>query len=270
MTEHSNDDACRVAVIIPARLASTRLPEKLLRQVAGRSILEHTFRQAIQSQVAQQVIIAVDHERLFEEVQRFGGQAVMTPADCASGTDRLAVVAEEFTDLDAFVNVQGDEPEIEPSLIDAVARRLVGDPSASMSTAVTPIRQESDYLDPNCVKAVLADDESAIYFSRSPLPHVRDGLSDADWAGDSTVAWQHIGIYAYRREFLTWFSKQPTSTLENLERLEQLRAIEAGHRIVVEKTETATLGIDTQSDLDAFAMRQSSGISDESSSSTIS
>lgn len=251
--------ALRIQIVIPARLASTRLPEKLLRIAGGKSILQHTYEQACRSRVADSVIVAVDHRRLADEVDAFGGRWLMTSPDCASGTDRIAEVASQMPEIDLFVNVQGDEPEIDPAVIDDVAQALVDDPDADLATAGTPIRDPQMLLDPACVKIVLAADRPgqgrAIYFSRAPVPHCRDGLTAERCAADPPWFWLHIGMYAYRREFLKWFSEQPPSRLEQSERLEQLRAIEAGKRIVVTRVEAAAPGIDTPADLEGFLRR---------------
>ncbi len=252
-------------IIIPARLASTRLPEKLLRQAGGKSILQHTHDAACASSVASGVIVAVDDQRIADEVDSFGGRWIMTAPDCPSGTDRIAQVASKLQDVDVFVNVQGDEPEISPAAIDRVAKVLVDNPTADMSTAGTPIRQVESLQDPSVVKIVMAlncqtevesDQQGrAVYFSRSIVPHVREGISKEILAAEPPTFWHHLGLYAYRREFLAWFAAQPPSHLEQSERLEQLRAIEAGKTILVARVASATPGIDTQADLDAFIAR---------------
>lgn len=252
-------------IVIPARLASSRLPEKLLRKVAGKSILQHTFEAASRSSVAAGIVVAVDDQRMADEVDSFGGRWIMTGATCASGTDRIAEVAETISDVEVFVNVQGDEPEIDPAVIDLVASTLLHDSTADMSTAGTPIRDRRVLEDPSCVKIVMAStNESqkkgagqgrAIYFSRAAVPLARDGLTESMLAAEPPIHWHHIGLYAYRREFLRWFAAQPPSLLEQTERLEQLRAIEAGKKILVVRVESATPGIDTIEDLQAFASR---------------
>jgi 3-deoxy-manno-octulosonate cytidylyltransferase (CMP-KDO synthetase) len=243
-------------IVIPARLASTRLPEKLLRCVAGKSILQHTYEAASRCQTTDRIIVAVDHQRLADEVDRFGGTWIMTSPHCASGTDRIAEVAAAMPNVEVFINVQGDEPEIKPSVIDLVATTLLADPTADMSTVGTPIRKERLLNEPSCVKIVMATGQGrAVYFSRSVVPFSRDGVNAALLAAEPPVYWHHVGLYAYRRDFLQWFAGQPPSLLEQTERLEQLRAIEAGKRILVARIESATPGIDTQADLDAFVAR---------------
>lgn len=245
----------RCQIVIPARLASTRLAEKLLRRVAGKSILQRTYEAACAATVAEGVIVAVDDAKLADEVDAFGGRWVMTRPDCASGTDRIAEVARELPDVDLFVNVQGDEPEIDPKTIDAVAQALIDDPEAEMSTAGTPIRDRSILEDPSCVKIVLAERGRAVYFSRAVVPHRRDGVTPEVLAGEPPLYWHHIGLYAYRRDFLSWFANQPPSRLEGAEKLEQLRAVEAGKPIVVTRIDSAAPGIDTMEDFVAFQRR---------------
>ncbi|TWU57404.1 3-deoxy-manno-octulosonate cytidylyltransferase [Rubripirellula reticaptiva] len=263
-------------IVIPARLASTRLPEKLLRKVSGKSVLQYTYEAALQSKLAKAVVIAVDDERMAREVDVFGGKWVMTRVDHASGTDRIAEVASQFPSVDVFVNVQGDEPEIDPETIDSVAKLLIDDQAADMATAGTPIRDLERLSSPSCVKIVMAGYESnggestrdqssenggqtgkgrAVYFSRAVVPHSRDASPESMLDAEPPIYWHHLGIYAYRREFLSWFAQQSPSVLEMTERLEQLRAIEAGKRILVARVESATAGIDTESDLQAFATR---------------
>jgi 3-deoxy-manno-octulosonate cytidylyltransferase (CMP-KDO synthetase) len=255
--------SARILIVIPARLASTRLAEKLLRQAAGKSILQRTFEAACRCSVTQDVVVAVDDQRLADEVDSFGGSWMMTSQACNSGTDRIAEVAAAMPEVDVFVNVQGDEPEIEAAVIDRVANALIKTPQADISTAGTPIREQSILEDPACVKIVMAQTSSvdsagqgrAIYFSRSAVPHCRDGVDETSLFAEPPLFWLHIGLYAYRREFLTWFAERPPSLLEETERLEQLRAIEAGKEIVVARVESAAPGIDTEADLAAFIGR---------------
>lgn len=249
----------KTLIVIPARLASTRLPEKLLRVVAGKTVLHHTFLAAKKSAIASEIVVAVDDDRVAAEVVRFGGRAIMTRIDHASGTDRIAEVTAAVADADVIVNVQGDEPEIDPATIDAVAKLLIDDPSADMATAGAPIRELEKLNSPSCVKIVMAGDQKgqgrAVYFSRAAVPFLRDSDPAAMLNSEPPIYWHHLGLYAYRREFLHWFASQPPSVLEQTERLEQLRAIESGKRILVTRVESATAGIDTEADLKAFAQR---------------
>ncbi|KAA1260283.1 3-deoxy-manno-octulosonate cytidylyltransferase [Rubripirellula obstinata] len=256
------EDYCQI--VIPARLASSRLPEKLLRHAGGKSVLQHTYEAACRASCTDDVIVAVDDDRLAEEVQRFGGKWIMTSVDCASGTDRIAEVAAALPGKDVFVNVQGDEPEIDPAVIDKVAARLIEDTTADLATAGVAIRDLSTLEDPSNVKIVMAgmDGSSsgrAVYFSRSVVPHVRGGITAESLASEPPIFWHHIGLYAYRRSFLQWFADQPVSLLETTEKLEQLRAVEAGKRIVVTQIQRGTPGIDTMEDLEAFRQRIDSG-----------
>lgn len=245
----------RCQIVIPARLASTRLSEKLLRTAGGKTILQHTYEAALRAEVADGVIVAVDDPRLAEEVERFGGQYRMTSPECASGTDRIAEVAAAAPQTEIFVNVQGDEPEIDPASIDRVAAMLGEHPEASIATVATPIRDRRQLEDPDCVKVVLGRQGRAIYFSRAAVPHPRGGITAELFAADPPLFWHHIGLYAYRREFLVWFAHQDVGPLEKTERLEQLRALEAGKEIVVAPVASAAPGIDTAEDFHAFARR---------------
>lgn len=244
-----------VHVVIPARLASSRLPEKLLLRAGDKSVLQHTYEAALRASRPRGVTVAVDDPRLAHEVDTFGGHALMTRPDCQSGTDRIAEVAARLPDVDVLVNVQGDEPEIDPAAIDLVAQLLEEDPTAEMATIASPIRQAEQLTDPSCVKVVLGAAGRAIYFSRSPVPHVREGLGEVTLQAEPPLFWHHLGLYAYRPRFLAWFAAQPPGLLEMAERLEQLRAVEAGKPIVVGRVEGAFPGIDTLADFEAFRRR---------------
>lgn len=246
----------RCILVIPARLASTRLPEKLLRQVGGKSVLQHTYEAACAATITNEVVLAVDDDRLADEVNSFGGRWIMTKPDCPSGTDRIAEVAKVIEDAQVFINVQGDEPEIDPATIDSVGQLLLDHPDADIATAGVPIRTQSQLDDPNCVKIAMAVEQGrAVYFSRAAIPFSRDGIDEQTLQSNPPLYWHHLGLYAYRREFLNWFSSQPPSRLEQTEKLEQLRAIEAGKTILVARATAATPGIDTEQDLQAFAQR---------------
>lgn len=242
-------------IVIPARLASTRLPEKLLLRAGGKSVLQHTYEAASRAACAAGVTVAVDDPRLAQEVDAFGGQAMMTNPQHPSGTDRIAEVAAMLPAADILINVQGDEPEIDPAAIDLVAGLLQNDPQAAMATVATPIRDASRLSDPSCVKVVIGRDGRALYFSRAAVPHVRDGVTPSVLAAEPPLFWHHVGLYAYRREFLQWFAAEPPGQLEQAEKLEQLRALQAGHPIVVGRVESAAAGIDTLADFEAFRSR---------------
>lgn len=241
-------------IVIPARLASTRLPEKLLLAETGMSVLEHTYRSCQKSRLLSGITVAVDDSKVFDSVVGFGGHAVMTDIHAQSGTDRIAEVARSLEDVDIFVNVQGDEPEIAGESIDKVFELLLSNPNASVATLATPIRTEENLNDPACVKVVCDHIGFAMYFSRSPIPHPRQW--DREMLDRSPPLFlQHIGIYAYRRDFLLGLGTLPPSDAENTEKLEQLRFLQAGHRIVVGIVPSSARGIDTRTDYDAFKAR---------------
>ena len=242
----------KTMIVIPARLASTRLPNKMLLAETGHPLIEHTYQAASRSRLADRVLVAADDQKIVQAVQAFGGNVRMTRVDHASGTDRLAEVAAEYLEYDLFVNVQGDEPEIEGSLIDAAIELLQQSPAADMSTVAVPIHDPQLLSDPACVKVVVARNSTAIYFSRSQIPFPRN-MTDVDLPD---VYLQHVGLYVYRRDFLLKFAQLPASKLERVESLEQLRALENGHKIVVSIAKMAAKGIDTADDYRAFVRRQ--------------
>ena len=243
-------------VVIPARYASARLPGKPLLDIGGRTMIQRVVEQAAASS-ADQVLVATDDERIAAAVYdprgRSSSIAAMTDADLPSGTDRVAVVARQqgWDDDTIVVNVQGDEPFVPPRLIDQVAGLLVRDPVADIATLATPIESLHDFLDPNVVKVVCAADGVALYFSRAPIPWSRDGA--AAGLGSQTVysgALRHVGLYAYRVGALKRIMAMVPSTYEQAEKLEQLRALQAGLRITVALcAEPPGPGIDTDADL---------------------
>lgn len=246
-------------LVIPARMASTRLPRKMLLRETGKSLIQHTYEAARGARLPADVIVATDHAELFEEVVRFGGRAVMTPVECPTGTDRVAEVARQLPDAEIIVNVQGDEPLVSGRSIDMAIELLRREPQASIATLATPIRSRAQLEDPACVKVVFDPRGRALYFSRSPIPHPRGPWDDA-WLNPAAPAFfQHVGLYAFRREFLLEFGSLPPSRLEQLERLEQLRALEAGRRIVVAVVAEHSFGIDTAEDYKAFVERWRNG-----------
>jgi 3-deoxy-manno-octulosonate cytidylyltransferase (CMP-KDO synthetase) len=244
----------KAEIVVPARLASTRLPEKLLLNETGMSVLEHTYRACLAATRPQGITVAVDHDLLYRLVGSFGGVAQMTDVNAQSGTDRVAEVAADRSDVDIFINVQGDEPEIAGSSIDLVYDLLANDSSADVATLATPIRTRSDLEDPACVKVVCGHDRSALYFSRSVIPHPRS-WDDALLRADPPHYLQHLGIYAYRRSFLMTLGSLPTSPIEQIEKLEQLRFLQAGRRMVVGIVPKSPRGIDTREDYEAFKER---------------
>lgn len=246
-------------IVIPARLASSRLPEKLLLSETGKSVLQHTFEAATKASRPSGITVAVDSQRLQQAVAGFGGQAFLTDPELPSGTDRVVEVARHKPQVDIFVNVQGDEPEIDPDAIDKVVGLLEQDPTIDVATLATPIRSWKQVNDPACVKVVCDCDGHALYFSRSPIPHIRDSgaaASGIEWFHQSPPAfWQHLGIYAYRRNFLLNLKNLPYSPLEQLEKLEQLRFLQAGCKIKVGQVPHATRGIDTPDYYREFVQR---------------
>ena len=244
----------RSTIVIPARLASTRLPRKLLLAETGRPLLQHTYEAASRAKKPSGIVVAADCEEIAAAVLSFGGRVVLTSPDCASGTDRVAEVAANMPDVDIFVNVQGDEPEISAAAIDLAAEMLEQDAAAMMSTLATPIRTREKLLDPACVKVVFNARKQALYFSRAPIPFART-WNDALLTAEPPVFYQHIGLYAYRREFLLELSRLPRAKIEEVESLEQLRVLDAGHSIAVGVIGEATVGIDTPEDYRAFVTR---------------
>ncbi len=246
--------------VIPARLNSTRLPRKLLLNASGKSLLEHTYLAARQSVRAARTIVATDHIEIANEVTQFGGQVMMTDPEAQSGTERVAEVARQLDDVDIFVNVQGDEPEIQPASIDLVVDVLIQNPAAVMSTICTPIRDVATWRNDSCVKVVLDHRQQALYFSRSPIPYPRDCQDPSElqqWLkADPPSCFHHVGLYAYRRQFLLEYPTLPASKLERIERLEQLRVLDANKTIQVGVVPLAMPGIDTIEDYRAFVKRQ--------------
>ena len=245
---------CTSRIVIPARLASTRLPQKLLLRETGKTLLQHTFEAASRARRPVGVTIAVDCQQLEAAVSAFGGEAVMTDESLPSGTDRVAAVAGQMPEVDVFINVQGDEPEISAEAIDQVAELLEMNPTASVATLAAPIRDRSRLDDPACVKVVRDNAGRAMYFSRSPIPHARSWDNEL-LNSDPPVFLQHIGIYAYRRDFLLRLKSLPPSPLEQIEKLEQLRFLQAGCGIMVGTIGHAPKGIDTPADYRAFVQR---------------
>ncbi|GAB4411817.1 MAG: 3-deoxy-manno-octulosonate cytidylyltransferase [Thermodesulfovibrionales bacterium] len=233
-----------VLVVIPARYDSTRFPGKPIAPLRGKPLIQHVYENAKGSTLADDVIVATDSETIFERVISFGGKAVMTSREHASGTDRVAEVARSM-DCDIIVNVQGDEPLIRPEMIDD-AIDILSDSRADIGTLVKRIEEQGEITDPNIAKVVFNRDNFALYFSRAPIPYHRDG-----WKGPGQfTAFKHIGIYSYRRGVLLRLTDMKPSRLEEIERLEQLRALENNFRIKVKETSLETIGVDTPLDLE--------------------
>ena len=230
----------KIACIIPSRYASTRLPGKPLRMIAGQTLIHRVYNRAILAKSPDIVVVATDHRDIAEEVESFGGRVVMTAVNHPTGTDRLAEVAEQLADYDIIVNVQGDEPFIDPDVIDRLAKMLTEHENLDMVTAAAPLKKE-EYQDASAVKVVVNQKGEALYFSRALIPYPREGFA--------MPPLKHIGVYAYRRSFLLTYAKTEQTPLEKTESLEQLRALETGHKIGVIRIETEDIGIDTEEDL---------------------
>jgi 3-deoxy-manno-octulosonate cytidylyltransferase (CMP-KDO synthetase) len=230
------------------------LERKLLLRASGKTLIQHTWEAAIGSIRASGVCVATDSEEIFDEVQSFGGIAVITNSTHNSGTDRVAEVAGHMTNVDVFVNLQGDEPEISPKTIDLAIEILTANPYVNMSTIATPIHDKKHLDDPACVKVIFDTiGKMAYYFSRSAIPHPR--CWDDSYLSQPTF-FQHVGLYAYRRKFLLQIAAMPPGRLETIEKLEQLRVIEAGLPIAVGVVDEPTFGIDTLEDYLEFVRRQ--------------
>lgn len=237
----------KVLGIIPARYASTRFPGKLLTPLAGKSVLQRTFENARQVLLLNDLLIATDDMLIFEHVEQFGGRAVMTSLNCLTGTDRLAEVLQkhpEWLEVDAVVNIQGDEPCLSPQAIASAINLLLHDPQASMATLVTPLKTAEEAHDPSIVKCVLDQQHNALYFSRSLIPSNKKQNFNANGS-----YYRHIGLYVYRPNFLLHYQTLKPTPLQLEEDLEQLKVLEHGYRIKVAITDEASIGVDTPEDL---------------------
>lgn len=271
----------KIIVVIPARYDSTRFPGKVLAKDTGKYLIQHTYEQARKTKLPQMVIIAADDKKIAEAAKSFGAECVMTSRDCASGTDRIAQAVEKLADSvqrtadskdeklnpepytlnpnDIIVNVQADEPEIDPANIDTLAKLLIDNPDYSMATLVAGFESQDQISDPNIVKVVTSIGnqasstaaQRAIYFSRSVIPYDRE----KGGIGNTGNYFRHLGIYAYRKDFLLKITKLPQSPLEKIEKLEQLRVLENGYSILVAKVKHTCDGIDTLEQYAEFVNR---------------
>ena len=242
------------AVVIPARMAATRLPGKPLLSKTGKPLIQHVWESACQARLPDQILIATDDDAIHKAAQSFGARSVMTLATHQSGTERVIEAADLLdSSVQIVVNVQGDEPEIEATSIDTVIRLLKDDPSSDIATLATPLHDPDQIENPACVKVTLGHDGAALYFSRSPIPYVRN--PDSPVSSNQPKHFQHLGLYAYRRRVLKSITRLPESILEVLEGLEQLRWLQSGLRIKVGVIPHAAKGIDTPEDYDAFVER---------------
>ena len=231
--------------IIPSRFGSSRFPGKPLAMLAGKPLVAWVVEAVKKAKSLDEVLVATDDDRIADAVVQYGGKAVMTPSSLPSGTDRIACAAGSFADDDILVNIQGDEPLIDPSLIDELAMKLKLEARWDMATAVTPVKSTADLAAKTVVKVVLDHDDGALYFSRAQIPFDRD--HEPDLASGMFV--RHLGIYAYRGAFLKRFVSTPPCALEKTESLEQLRALHMGARILVLRTDEAGVGVDTPEDV---------------------
>lgn len=236
-----SEERLRVICVIPARYASTRLPGKPLKDIQGKPMIVRVYERVTCAENLADVIVATDDLRIKAAVEAAGGKAMMTREDHPTGTDRLAEVAEKFKDAEVILNVQGDEPLIDPALIDELAASFKDSPALQMATVATRMKDEAEIQNPNNVKVVMDKAGYALYFSRSRLPFDRT---------PGARVYKHIGIYAYRRDFLLRYAKMEPTELEKSESLEQLRALENGCRIKVIKTDWKFVGVDTEEDLE--------------------
>jgi len=232
----------KVIGVIPARYASSRFPGKIIARIAGKPMIQRVYEQAVKSQLLDQLIVAVDDQRIQKCVEDFGGKAIMTGTNHQSGTDRIAEVVEKLDDC-IVVNIQGDQPLFDPVMIDEAVQPLLDDPLLQMSTLKIKIGEE-DYYDPAVVKVVVDENDNALYFSRSLIPY-NQKFKDVN-------VYEHVGLYVYRKQFLLEISKLPQSHLEQIESLEQLRVLEKGYKIKVIETKSdrnAGISVDTPEDL---------------------
>jgi len=227
--------------VIPARYGAQRFPGKPLALIAGKPLVQRVYEQARKAQRLDAVVVATDDQRIADVVRAFAGAVAMTSSDCPSGTDRAAEVARQFP-CEMIVNIQGDEPLMRPEMIDQLVDGLVADHGCAMATLARQIESVELLANPNVVKVVIAGNGNALYFSRHPIPYVRD-------TGAAATHYKHLGIYAYRREFLLKFVTMPPSSLEKTEKLEQLRALENGFPIKVLVTPHDSVGVDTPEDV---------------------
>lgn len=237
----------RVVGIIPARYGSVRFPGKPLADIMGKSLIRRTYENAKRSETLEEVVVATDDHRIYEHVIEFGGEAVMTSDKCLTGTDRLADAVKNLRrlhDAELFINIQGDEPCLEPQVIDSIAEALLHDHEAVMSTAVVKIESEEEALSSSVVKCVMDGKGNALYFSRALIPS-----NKASHYNPQITYYKHLGIYGYRREFLLHYAELKTTPLQLAEDLEQLKVLEHGYRIKTAIVKSCGIGVDTPEDI---------------------
>ena len=240
----------KITAVIPARYESTRFPGKVLAKETGKYLIQHTFEQVCKAKLIQKVIIAADNPLVMDACKTFGANCVMTAVSHQSGTDRIAEAVRKI-DTDVVINIQGDEPEIEPANIDMLAKLMIDNPQVKMATLISKFETKEQIFNPNIVKAVIDRDRFAKYFSRSIIPYCRENGP----VGDINDYYRHLGIYAYTKDFLLCITKLPTGVLENIEKLEQLRVIENGFQILTGLVTHFAPGIDTPEQYSDFVER---------------
>ena len=240
----ANSPSAKVLAVIPARHASSRFPGKPLTPIAGKPMIQHVVERVRRATLVSRVVVATEDARIKSAVEGFGGEAVMTRSDHRTGTDRVAEVATHIT-AEMYVNVQGDEPLIDPGTVDSLVEAMIADDSVQLATPCSAISHREDIMDPNIVKVVRDFESNALYFSRAPIPWVRD-------TGEMVNArhWKHLGLYGFRRDALLEFPTLPPGELEHLEQLEQLRWLENGFRIRVVETEYDAVSVDVPADVE--------------------
>ena len=241
----------KTIVIIPSRYASERLPAKPLAKIAGKTLIERVYRRTKLAEGIDEVYVATDHISIAEEVELHGGSVIMTSPECPSGTDRVAAAARALElDDDIVINVQGDEPLIAPEVITALATAMRDDPTIQVATPISRLKNPRDLTDPNVVKVVMDAKRNALYFSRQTIPYIRDlGDDEIDFWMNAFPYFKHIGVYAYRAEVLKQFVTLGVSRLEQAERLEQLRLLEAGIPIRCVRVDYESVAVDTPEDI---------------------
>jgi 3-deoxy-manno-octulosonate cytidylyltransferase (CMP-KDO synthetase) len=242
-----------VLVVIPARHASSRFPGKPLALIAGKPMIQHVVERVRIAKLPTRILVATEDQRIKDTVEKFGAEAILTRHDHRTGTDRVAEVASHLA-ADIYINVQGDEPLINPGTLDAVAAAMAEDESVQLATPCSAITHQNEIMDPNVVKVVQDFDANALYFSRAPIPWVRD-------TGSKVAAshWKHIGLYGYRRDALLEYPTLPPGELERIEQLEQLRWLENGFRIHMVETEYDAVSVDVPADVERVEKLLSAG-----------
>ncbi len=240
----------KILAVIPARFSSTRFAAKVLAKDTGKFLVQHTYEQACAASLPEKVIIATDDEKIVAAAETFGAECILTSVEHKSGTDRIAEAVADL-DVDIVINLQADEPEIDPGNIDYLAQLLIDNPNYTMATLSADFQNAQQVADPNIVKVITDCNNSAIYFSRLPIPYDREKTG----VGDVQNYLRHLGIYAYRKQFLLKITSLPQTTLEKIEKLEQLRAIENGYKILVGKVKHTCDGIDTPEQYAEFVAR---------------